>query len=101
MATVVEILELSGVPTLCASKATREEAYLKVGEVIAKALQVLPTPVTTLQFLENPVLFWGIYIFWDCLGPALPWHGVVGFLGCVRSLQWSVPRVDTGCLVRS
>ena len=39
MATVVEILELSGVPTLCASKATKEEAHLKVGEVIARALQ--------------------------------------------------------------
>ena len=63
MATVVEILELSGVPTLCASKATREEAHLKVGEVIAKALQVLPTPVTILQLLENPVLSWGLYIY--------------------------------------
>ena len=40
MATVVEVLELSGVPTLCASKATHEEAHSKVGEVIAKALQV-------------------------------------------------------------
>ena len=40
MATVIEILELSGVPTLCASKATKEESQLRVGEVIAKALQV-------------------------------------------------------------
>ena len=47
MATVIEILELSGVPTLCASKATREEAHLKVGEVIANALQVLSALVKT------------------------------------------------------
>ena len=40
MATVVEILELSGVPTLCAARATHAEAGKKIGAILADALQV-------------------------------------------------------------
>ena len=40
MATVVEMLELSGVPALCAARAAPHESGMKIGAILADALQV-------------------------------------------------------------
>ena len=39
-ATVIEILEDAGVPSLCLASASSENAHRKVGEVLAEAVQV-------------------------------------------------------------